>query len=74
MKPEVDLILAVMFTMPQNVNNMTIVHHNVDPLKCRVPPEISLFVNDSIAINHRGLVTCISKTATFLLVISEINN
>ena len=29
--------------------------------------------NDSIFINHRGLVKCISKTVAVLLVISEIN-
>ena len=35
---------------------------------------LDLFVNDSFTINHRGLVKCISKTATVLLVISKINN
>ena len=80
-KPEVDLILAAMFTMPQNANIMTIVHHTVHPLVLvgqalsvgslqtflyLAIESLTSFVNDSIAINHRGLVTCISKTATVL--------
>ena len=49
-------------------------HHAVSSLKNVWYFHLTLSGNDPVVINHKGLVKCNSKTATVLLVISEINN